>query len=113
MLTIITSQTPDVTPAVNIPEKTFPFPAVELLEITRYEINVNPSATVVFRNFRDVDGSSAEYAPKNRTRTIKDLYAWIATQPNAAEIVGALNTLLTAVISYDETLRQQEANPNP
>lgn len=122
MLNVITSSNPDVRPAVPArPSVSYDHPAIWELRIKRYDINASPTAEVLLRNFRDMvdtngdpvllpDGvtQKAEYGPIMRTRTIEDLYAWVAVQPNAADIVGALNTLLDAVGTWDESLKAAE-----
>jgi hypothetical protein len=123
MLNVITSQNPDVRPEIPAqPAKTYPHPAIVSLTITRRDINTSPTAAIQFRNFRLVtdgngdpvylaDGTTqrSEYGPTSQTRNLADLYTWIASRPNAADIVGALNTLLTAAIDYNEELKAAEA----
>lgn len=114
MLDVFTSSNPDVRPPVNYAGATYDHPAIAELKITRNNINTNPEAVIRMRNFRDVvDGNGdpvfledgitqkAEYGPIVRSYNI-DLYTWVAQQPNALEVLTALNTLITAVVAYDE-----------
>ena len=116
MLTVITSSVPDIRPAIPAsPQLEFDHPAITELIIRRTNINEPPTTTIRVRNYRDLtddnnnpiyleDGvtQKAQYAPTQRYYELQNLYEWIAQQSNAAEIVTALNTLLTAVLSYDE-----------
>jgi hypothetical protein len=52
----------------------------------------------------------AEYCSNIRSRSIEDLYAWIAGRPNAMDLVAALDTLLSAIIDYDQELVEQAAS---
>ena len=118
MLNEITLPNPEVKPPISRLGATYDHPSVFSLSIDRPDINVGPTVKARFRNYRNLvddngdtiflgDGitQKSEYGPSIRNRSISDLYAWIQSRPNAANIVSALNTLLGEIITWD--LEQQ------
>lgn len=123
MLDIITSNHPDVRPAVTRPEAVYPHPAAVSIQIIRNNINEAPNVKLLMRNFRLLvddntdpitleDGvtQKGEYGVVGRQYEIDNLYTWVASRPNAAALGEALNTLFLALVTWDEE-QQDTVNP--